>query len=94
LRIICERYTDIREKLTNIQVNGRGNHSNSKGCDLPTLIEIMMLSPTAFVLQRELIMVLVLDMANIKGSAYSEKSNFLVNPPGYEGYHAVLDQGI
>jgi hypothetical protein len=46
LRIICERYADIREKLRHIKFDGQGNHSNSKGCDLPTLVEIMMLSPS------------------------------------------------
>jgi hypothetical protein len=47
LRIICERYADMGEKLRHICVfDGQGNHSNSKGCDLPTLVEIMMLSPS------------------------------------------------
>jgi hypothetical protein len=46
LRIICERYADMKEKLLHIQFGGQGNHSNSKGCDLPTLVEIMMLSPS------------------------------------------------
>jgi hypothetical protein len=46
LRIICERYADVREKLANIQFDGQGSRSDSKGCDLPTLVEIMMLSPS------------------------------------------------
>jgi hypothetical protein len=46
LRIICDRYADVDEKLVHIQFNGQGSRPDSKGCDLPTLVEIMMLSPS------------------------------------------------
>jgi hypothetical protein len=46
LRVICDKYPDMCQKLTHVAFAGQGNHSNSKGCDLPTLVEIMMLSPS------------------------------------------------
>jgi hypothetical protein len=46
LRIICEQYADVQQKLLNIQFDGQGSRSDSRGCDLPTLVEIMMLSPS------------------------------------------------
>jgi hypothetical protein len=45
LRVICDKY-NLCKKLTHVAFGGQGNHSNSKGCDLPTLVEIMMLSPS------------------------------------------------
>jgi hypothetical protein len=46
LRVICDTYRDLCQKLAHVAFAGQGNHSNSKGCDLPTLVEIMMLSPS------------------------------------------------
>ena len=46
LQSICDTYRDMCQKLTHVAFGGQGNHSNSKGCDLPTLVEIMMLSPS------------------------------------------------
>lgn len=44
LREICINYADVHQKLVNISFVGQGSRPDSKGCDLPTFVEIMMLS--------------------------------------------------
>jgi len=46
LRTISERYVDVKDRILNVTYGGRGSRPDSKGCDLPTLVEIMMLSPS------------------------------------------------
>jgi hypothetical protein len=46
LRVICDTYRDVCQKLTHVAFGGQGSRPDSKGCDLPTLVEIMMLSPS------------------------------------------------
>lgn len=46
LRLICVKFPDVHEKLVNIAYDDQGSRPDSKGCDLPTLLEIMMLSPS------------------------------------------------
>lgn len=47
LRNICEKYVDVNDKIVNVDVfRGRGMRPDSKGADLPTILEIVVLSPS------------------------------------------------
>ncbi len=44
LRAILLAYSDVNDNIVHVQFEVRGSRPDSKGCDLPTFVEIMMLS--------------------------------------------------